>query len=124
MPGRVKFSQTQDAKVRIRLQTEGFAALSDPRLSNSAKMRRKCCYGQEKNLGQYSSLSLSPLILHTQQNIILSKIKCERFIFLLEVYSFVIEVVHYQLIIFVHICVHIIYVCAHIIVYLDIYVYI
>ena len=44
-----------------------------------AKMRKKCCYGQEKNLGQYSSPSLSPLISHTQQKITLSKIKCERF---------------------------------------------
>ena len=56
-------------------------ALSDPRLTNLAKMRKKCCYGQEKNLGQYSSLSLSPLISHTQQNITLSRIKCESYIF-------------------------------------------
>ena len=41
----------------------------DPWLSNPAKMRKKCCYGQEKNLDQYSSLSLSPLISHTHQNI-------------------------------------------------------
>ena len=32
-----------------------------------AKMRKKCCYGHEKKLGQYSSLSLSPLISHTPQ---------------------------------------------------------
>ena len=37
------------------------------------------------------------LISHTQQNIILSKKRCERFIFL---YSFVIEVVHHWLIMF------------------------
>ena len=44
-------------------------ALCDPQLSNPAKMRKKCCYGQEKNLGQYRNLSLSPLISHTQQNV-------------------------------------------------------
>ena len=43
---------------------------------------KKCCYGREKNLGQYSRLSVSLLISHTQQNITLSKIKYERFIFL------------------------------------------
>ena len=35
--------------------------------ATQAKMRKKCCYGQEENLGQYSSPSLSPLISHTQQ---------------------------------------------------------
>ena len=30
-------------------------------------MRKKCCYGREKNLGQYSSPSLSQLTFHTQQ---------------------------------------------------------
>ena len=56
----------------------GLLALSDPWLSNTAKMRKKCCYGREKNLGQYSSLSLSPAHLSHTKNITLSKIKCQR----------------------------------------------
>ena len=49
------------------LQTEGFGPLVTPRWATQAKMRKKCCYGREKNLDQYSSPSLSPLISHTQQ---------------------------------------------------------
>ena len=45
----------------------GLWALSDPGWATQAKMRKKCCYRREKNLGQYSSPSLSPLISHTQQ---------------------------------------------------------
>ena len=48
-------------------QTEGFGPLVTPGWATLAKMRKKCCSGQEKNLGQYSSPSLSPLISHTQQ---------------------------------------------------------
>ena len=94
--------------------TEGWA-LSDPWLSNPAKMK-KCCYGQEKNLGQYSSPSLSPLIPQTQQNINLSKINCERLIFCKEVYSFVYWIHHYQLIMFLHIFAQIYnkYICTNI----------
>ena len=44
-------------------------------------MRKKCCYGQ-KNLGQYSSLSPSPTHLSHTRNITLSRIKCERYIFI------------------------------------------
>ena len=78
----VRVSWREDASARTSLQTEGFADLSDPRLSNPAKMRKKCCYGREVNLGQYSSLSLSPThLLHTT-NITLSRIKFESFIFL------------------------------------------
>ena len=58
-----------------------------------AKMRKKCCYGREKNLGQNNSLSPSPPQLSHTRNITLSRIKCERYIFCKEVYSFVIEVV-------------------------------
>ena len=44
-------------------------ALSDPRLSNTAKMRKKCCYGQ-KNFGSIcSSLSASPTHLSHPTNI-------------------------------------------------------
>ena len=47
----------------------GLWALSDPRLSNPAKMRKKCCYGQ-KNLGSIcSSLSLSQTHLSHTTNI-------------------------------------------------------
>ena len=53
----------------------GLWALSDTRLSNPAKMRKKCCYVCEKNLGQHSSLPLSPTHLS------LSRIKRERYIF-------------------------------------------
>ena len=53
-------------------------ALSDPQLSNPAKMRKKCCYGQ-KNFGSICS-SLSPS--HTQPTSTLSRIKCERYIFI------------------------------------------
>ena len=63
------------------LADRGLWALSDQRMSNLAK-KKKHYYSPEMNLGQYSSPSLSPLISHTQQNITLSKIKCERFIFL------------------------------------------
>ena len=74
-------SRRQECQSENRLQTEGFGLSMTHGWATQAKMRKKCCYGQEKNLGQYSSLSLSPLISHTQQNITLSKIKCERFIF-------------------------------------------
>ena len=46
-------------------QSEG--QFATPGLATPAKKRRKCCYGQEKKLSQYSSLSLSPLISHPQQ---------------------------------------------------------
>ena len=49
------------------LQTEGFGHSVTHCWATPAKMRKKCCYGREKNLGQYSSPSLSPLISHTQQ---------------------------------------------------------
>ena len=51
------------------LQTEGFGPLVTPGWANQAKIRKKYCYSWEKNLGQYSSLSLSPLISHTQQTL-------------------------------------------------------
>ena len=57
-------------------------AFSDPRLSSPARMRKKCCYGQ-KNLGSIcSSLSPSPIHLSHRRNITLSRIKCERYIFI------------------------------------------
>ena len=74
------------------LQTEGFGPLVTPRLSNPSQDAKKVLLWSRKNLGQYSSPSLSPTHLSHTTNITLSDIKCERFI--LEVYSFVIEVVN------------------------------
>ena len=58
-------------------------ALSDPRLSNPAKMRKKYCWVQN------NSPSLSQLISHTQQPSTFLKIKCERLYFYKEACSFV-----------------------------------
>ena len=57
-----------------------------PRLSSTARMRKKCCYGQ-KNFGSIcGSLSPSPTQLSHATNInpfaTLSRIKCERYIFI------------------------------------------
>ena len=89
MPGAVRVSRREDASVRTSLQTEGLAAISDPRLSNPAKMRKKCCYGRRRTWGQNSSLSPSPTHLSHTSNITLSRIKCERLFFYKEVCSFV-----------------------------------
>ena len=64
----------------------GLWALSDPRLSNPAKMRKKCCYDRRRTWGQYSSLSPSPTHLSHTTNITLSRIKWERLHFYKEVY--------------------------------------
>ena len=54
--------------------THGWATL--------AKMRKECCYGQ-KNLGQYVAVcSRLQLTSHTQPTSTLSRIKCERYIFI------------------------------------------
>ena len=67
----------------------GLWTLSDPRLSNPAKMRKKCCYGQ-KNLGQYVAVYLRlQHTSHTQPTSTLSRIKCEIYIFYKEGCSFV-----------------------------------
>ena len=71
----------------------GLWTLSDLRLSNPAKMRKKCCYGQ-KNLGQY--VAVCPRLIltsHTQPTSILSRIKCERYIFIKKRVRSFIEVV-------------------------------
>ena len=86
------------------------AGPSRPRLINPAQMRKKCCYDQEMILGQYSSLSLSPIISHTQQNIYFSKINVRDLYFCKEVYSFVIEVVIISwLCSRVYICIRVVY---------------
>ena len=46
-----------------------------------AKMRKKCCYGQ-KNLGQYVAVCLRLQLTSHTRNITLSRIKCERYIFI------------------------------------------
>ena len=67
----------------------GLWALSDPRLSNPSQDEEECCYGQ-KNLGQYSILSLSPTHLAHTRNITLSRIKCEWYIFIKKcIHSFI-----------------------------------
>ena len=66
----------------------GTWTLSDRRLSNPAKMRKKSWSGQN-NLGQNNSLSRYPTHLSHTTNIPLSRIKCERLYFYKEVCSFV-----------------------------------
>ena len=83
----VGVSEGQDAGVRTSSRQRPWA-LSDPRLSSPARMRKKCCYGQ-KNLGSIcSSLSPSPTHLSHITNInpfaTLSRIKCERYIFFIK----------------------------------------
>ena len=68
------------------LQIEGFAALSDPRLSNLAKMRKKYCW---VNIAVCPRLQL---ISHTQPTSTLSRIKCERYIFIKKCIHLFIEV--------------------------------
>ena len=69
VPAAIKLVEDRNARVRTSLQTEicGLSNLHLPGWATQAKMWKKGCYGQEKNLGQYKSLSLSPLISHTQQ---------------------------------------------------------
>ena len=50
---------------------KGLWALSDPRMSNPAWMRKKCCYGRRRTWGQYISLSPSPTHLSYTRNITL-----------------------------------------------------
>ena len=50
-------------------QTEGFGPSASHGWATPAKMRKKCCYCREKNLGQYSSLSLSSAHLSHTTNI-------------------------------------------------------
>ena len=84
-------------------QTEGFGLSVTPGWETPAKMRKKCCYGQ-KNLGKYSSLSLSPAHLSHITNITLSRIKCERFIFKKKCIRSFNEVRHYVWLCSAYIC--------------------
>ena len=85
----VRVSWTEDASMRTSLETEGHKALSDPWLSNPAKMRKEGCYGQRRTWGQYSSLSPSPAHLSHTRNITLSRIKVWEIYFYKEVCSFI-----------------------------------
>ena len=63
-------------------QTQGFEPSVTHGWATPAKMRKKCCYGQ-KNLGQY--VAVCPrlqLTSHKQPTSTLSRIKCERYIFI------------------------------------------
>ena len=63
-------------------QTEVFGPSVTHGWATPAKMRKKCCYGQ-KNLGQYVAVcSHLQLTSHTQSTSTLSRIKCERYIFI------------------------------------------
>ena len=78
-------------RIENQRQTEGIG----PSVTHgwAAKMRKKCCYGQ-KNLGQY--VAVCPrlqLISHTQPTSTLSRIKCERYIFIKKCVRSFIEVV-------------------------------
>ena len=83
------------------LQIEGFGPLVTPGWATQAKMRKKCCYSREKNLGQYSSPSLSPLISHTQQTSPFRKESVRNLYFYKEVF-----IVHYRLMMFPHVSVY------------------
>ena len=74
-------------------QTEGFRLSVTHGLATTAKMRKKCCYGQ-KNLGQYVTVcSRLQLTSHTQPTLTLSRIKCERYTFIKKCVRSFIEVV-------------------------------
>ena len=88
-------------------------ALSDPRLSNPAKMRKKCCYGRRRTWGQYSSLFPSPAHLSHTRNITLSRIKRERLYFYKIVYSFVhwsssLCLIMFRIYLYIYICIRVI----------------
>ena len=90
VPFVVGVSWGQDAELRASGRQRVWA-LSDPRLSSPARMRKKCCYGQ-KNFGSICrSVSPSPTHLSYTTNpfATLSRIKCETYIFYKEVCSFV-----------------------------------
>ena len=70
-------------------------------------MRKKCCYGRRRTWGQYSSLSPSPTHLSHTETSTLSKIKCERYIFIKKcVRSFIVDRI-LRLIMFPHIFVYV-----------------
>ena len=120
-PVAVGVSWGQDASVIANGRRRTWA-LSDPRLSSPARMRKKCCYGQ-KNFGSIcSSLSRLQLTSHTT-NI---RIKCERLYFYKEVCSFIHWSSSLLLTMFPHIYIYIyiyIYMCVCVCVYVCVCMY-
>ena len=94
----------EDASVRISLQIEGLRPslthgwVTQPRWKRNAAMVRR-------TWGQYSSLSLSPAHLSYTINITLSRIKCERCIFIKKCVRSFIEIRHYVWLCFAYICI-------------------
>ena len=80
-------------RIESQRQTVGFGPSVTHGWATPAKMWKKCCYGQ-KNLGQY--VAVCPrfqLTSHTQPTLTLSRIKCERYIFIKKRVRSFIEVV-------------------------------
>ena len=98
MPGTVRVSWREDTD-------RGLWALSDPRLSNSSQDKKEVLLWSEKLGSKYSSLSLSPTHLSHTRNITLSRIKCERYIFIKKCIRSFIEVRHYVWLCSVYICI-------------------
>ena len=73
----------------------GLWALSDPRLSNSSQDKKEVLLWSEEFGSICSSLSPSPTHLSHTRNITLSRIKCERYIFIKKCVRSFIEVRHY-----------------------------
>ena len=98
-------------------QTEGFGPSVTHSWATPAKMRKKSCYGQ-KNLGQYVAVcSHLQLTSHSQPTSTLSRMKCERYIFIkkcVRSLKFVIIVDYVSAYIFICICMQLynIYICV------------
>ena len=115
VPVAVGVSWGQDAELRASGRQRAWA-LSDPWLSSPARMQKKCCYGQ-KNLGSIcSSLSPSPTHLSHTTNInpfaTLSRIKCERYIFIKKCVRSFIEVIIIVDNVSAYICIMYMYTCS------------
>ena len=78
----VRVSWRQDAEVRTRGRQKALGPQWPTVEQPQAKMWQKCCYGRRRTWSQYSSLSPSPTHLSHTTNITLSRIKCERYIFI------------------------------------------
>ena len=87
-------------------QTEGFEPLVTPGWVTKAKMRKKCCYGQEKRFGLiYQSVPVSNSSLtHNKHHLFENKV-WEIYFYKKCIRSFI-EVVHYRLMIFPHVRVY------------------
>ena len=105
VPVGVGVSWGQDASMRISLQTEGlwpsvtYGWAAQPECERSAAMIRRTWV-------QY--VAVCPhlqLTSHTQPTSTLSRIKCERYIFIKKCVRSFIEVVHYRLIVSAYICI-------------------